>query len=229
MVISVGLVLTACGQTTTSITPTMMPSITAQPTHVMPGGMMMSNSAMPSMMPSATMGQMKQYQVANVPFSFSYPASWVINQDATTSVSISSPESAHLRTTPAAESDGCIACRPEMTISYYADIAEEPGNKLGKLGATSLDDLFKKDQSLKVVGTTTIAGYPAFKVVQSGFGDVYMMYIKYGKGVYQITFNQRSSESELTMTEKAILASLKLTSSTSTAPAVGSSMMKTAQ
>ena len=227
--ISVVLVLSACGQTVSTpilSTPTTMRNTSTSMSTAIP-----SASMNPASSTSAVMGQMQKFEMTGVPFAFSYPATWLLNQDASTSVSLASPETLKMRQMydSAPKAEGCATCEPNMVITYYPTIAEEPGNKIGRLGATSLSDLLKKDPNLKVLGTISVDNTPATEVDLTDMVRVYSLYIEKGKALYTVTFNNRANKSELSAEEKAILASLKLTPSTSTTPVVGSSMMKTTQ
>lgn len=207
--------LTACGQT--AMTETDLP----KPTPLVTVTSSAVTSLVPTVIPLQTVSSVgvpasaiKAYSMASVPFGFSYPQDWTINQDAATSVSVSSPSTMHDRQTIDVPGFGgeCVTCQPNFVISYFPTIADETSNKLGHFGATSFNDLLKKDATLKVLGKTTVANHEALEVVQGGFTDVYAIYVTQGEGLYEIIFPQRTQRSELSAQELAILASLQLSS-----------------
>ncbi len=149
----------------------------------------------------------KTYTSEKFGFSFEYPKDWVqtVNSiGAPVGVTITSPETIKQNETC---SEGCGA---DIDFYYYASVAEEGENKANKYGATTVAELVKNPVFSKV-GTTTLGGVSATDATRAGLKAYYNILVEKNGHLYEVFFYHKDSKSQLSATEKQILASFKFT------------------
>ncbi|MDO8471814.1 MAG: PsbP-related protein [bacterium] len=152
------------------------------------------------------MADWKTYSNTKYGFSFKYPSDWKMSENGGNNadpsvVSIVSPET---QKAPGSSPD-------DMSVYYYPSVADEPENKLNKLGATTLDDMIKKNSMITKIGSTEIGGVQATDVIWGGLGSYYAILTTKNSHLYKVWFSNTSDKSMLTSVEKQILASFTFT------------------
>lgn len=155
----------------------------------------------------------KTYTNSTYGFSVKYPADWTTKEAGGSNydksvVSLASPE-----TTAAFQAangqEGAYS--DDISIYYYASVADEAENKANSLGATTIDQLIQKNDAIKKIGSTAIGGVAATDVYWGGLGSYYAILVTKNNHLFKIWFNNISDKGKLTTIEKTILSTFQFT------------------
>ena len=140
-------------------------------------------------------------------FSFSYPPSWILSEEAGQNydpsvVSLLSPETKSLI------DQKLTFLADDISVYYYPTVMEETENKMNNLGATTLDELIDKSSTTEKVGQTTVDGLDAIEVIVGGNYASYALYVLNNDQLYIFSFSGTGSREQVTPTESMILSTV---------------------
>ena len=139
------------------------------------------------------------------------PSDWVSTGTNTSILSVNSPENQNLLSQIKAGKVYGEGYQNDITVTYYNSVQDEPENLYNKLGANTIAELIKKDQTMTDAHQIQFAGTNAYGVSWGGFGVYYTILAQYNGHLYEIQFGNKSEASALSPIENAILASFKFT------------------
>jgi hypothetical protein len=141
-------------------------------------------------------------------FEVKYPADWELSENSGSNfdlsvISIISPETQKLA------QDKQVSYLEDISVYYYPSVSEESENVANKLGATTLEELIKKNPAITKIGTIEISGVQATDVIWGGQGAYYVILATKNSHLYKIWFSNIGSKDKLTSVEKIILSTFK--------------------
>lgn len=157
----------------------------------------------------------KTYKNDKYGFEIKYPPSWKAEENAglnydSSVVSLASPATQKLIEDYQKQQGKNYPYQDDISIYYYESIADEPANKTGRLGATTLDELLKKDPMVvKIIGATELGGVPAKEVIYGGESSYYAVLLAKDSHLYKVWFSKKDSKDKLTSEEKQIINAFK--------------------
>ncbi|MBI4836310.1 MAG: hypothetical protein HY817_03540 [Candidatus Abawacabacteria bacterium] len=136
-------------------------------------------------------GGLKQFNQQGLPFSFSYPQDWEVEQESSNRVNFRSPESAKIcRNTDPNVDRVNYDCVPDMSIRTYT--SEKDYLKpyyVESIGITTLKDFLSKYPNIRVVSTSKLDGFLIADIaVHNSESDTFVRVIHKGNMVYEIRF-----------------------------------------
>jgi hypothetical protein len=143
--------------------------------------------------------------------SFSYPKGWDLTSHTTATtpgVIFQSPETAQKVRNHEIDSYDL-----DFIVETWSDINEKEkysGSWIGKRVYKDLDDFFSDENSFeeRLVGTTTVDGLPAYKVLIGGNGQFFSVFVEHDR-LYEFGFVTAWDESYLTPDQQRILSSIR--------------------
>ncbi|MBP7057356.1 hypothetical protein KBB08_02605 [Candidatus Gracilibacteria bacterium] len=168
--------------------------------------------------PTTAQSDAQYYSSLERPVNFSFSKDWVVESPTEEDIMVYSPTTMTERkgTAPAArgvEGDAAVEAfgKPDVQISFYANIADEPVNKAGKYNAKNLTELLSKSGLVKM-GETMVDGKKAFNVCDGEMLCQNYWYVETTGGLYRIYFGKQVNPENISYTsnEKLITDTLKL-------------------
>lgn len=106
----------------------------------------------------------------------------------------------------------CPVCGPNLVISEYTSIADEPSNVLGSFNATTIDDLISKQSATKQkIGTRRLNGREATEVIDTERGTHYSVWLTGDDGrLYVLFYTYKKSAEKLSEEDQKIIQSFKI-------------------
>ena len=158
----------------------------------------------------------KTYTNSTYGFSFKYPKDWQLKENSGSNtdqaiVSVTSPETLKKIEDQKKNGQNFGPYAEDVSIYYYASVADEIENKANKLGATTLDELVQKNKSIQKIGTLKLGGKDAIDVIWAGESTYYTVLSVNNDHLYKILFNNIQKKANLTSTEKTILSTFQFT------------------
>jgi hypothetical protein len=97
----------------------------------------------------------------------------------------------------------------DVTVTYAPSIADETVNKSNGYGASTLEELIKRDSTIEKIGSMDLDGLESTEVIAHGEGAEYGIYMEKAGHLYEIFFSKRMTKESLSVTEKKILSTFK--------------------
>lgn len=145
-------------------------------------------------------------------YTFKYPKGWILDSSgAQWSVTLTSPETVKSNKDCA---EPCEGAGPDITFDSFAspkDLANtaDPAS----VNIKTVQDLIDIDSQIQVDGSgiSVVGGVSSRKVTIDGMDRHFAYLVPKGTSFFQILFRNRSSEGDLSATDKAIVDSFKFT------------------
>lgn len=157
----------------------------------------------------------KMYTNTACKFSFRYPDDAVVNLVAAKFVEIMTEEDLNFQKNQEGEvppffyiAVSCLDDLPSL-IANHGDNFDRPVESI-----TNLEDFLNANTlpSIKLIGQTTVDGYPAFKTIVGAYSDTYALWIDRAGVIYQLAFSLSSDNDKLiSPIQQQILASFVFT------------------
>lgn len=158
----------------------------------------------------------KTYSSTKYNFSFKYPTTWTLTENIESrdvtdkaAVSIMSPETESAFQNQINTANYSIIGN-DISVYYYASLADEPTNKQYNLGATTIDQLFSRSNSLYKIGSVILGGIQATDLMETGEGADYNIFALKDSHLYNLEFKNYTKEN-LTNTQKLIISTFQFT------------------
>lgn len=159
----------------------------------------------------------KTYKSDIYGYEFKYPADWKIleGESADNPTMISIRKASTQKAIDDAKSAGNLygPMLDDIVVYYYNSVADEPANKTGKLGATTVDELIQKNTLITKVGTEQVGNMQGTGVMWAGHLTDYVVLVTSNSHLYEISFTNRGSKDEVSSEERQILSTFKFTNS----------------
>lgn len=97
----------------------------------------------------------------------------------------------------------------DVEISYSATVAQEAENVAGGYGATTLEELIRKNSLITKIGERELNGVKATEAIIGGEGDSYGVYMEKDGRLYKILFNH-ADKGSLSEQDKKLLETFEV-------------------
>jgi len=151
---------------------------------------------------------LKTFSSSTYGFSFKYPSGLTVEDKGKEVYLYTSEDYATLKKMEA-EQAPTEGPAPKFVVAYYANLAAADGNNPPKYN--SLQEMLSDGAIYSGTIATTFAGLPAYQTVESGLWDIFEYVVQKDEAIYKVQFPGVKSKSDLTATDKQVLASFEFT------------------